>query len=213
MPSMGEALSKAAGYFRRAATRRTGEARGKTLKALAQALIWQHFLALPFDEKECLSAAREALTLLPVQKFPAEHAELNRIAMELEKVSSAASSEAVTRARRVLEKPVDKWLEQTDVISTIDIFHQSASAVGESDPKLALKLWMAVDSLMRSQLEAKRKAHDRFLVCGVLLTIWRSRICSDVLSAFWLPARCLDKRLQRGRNSRSRLSSRQYQAG
>jgi len=164
MPPVSEALPKAAACFRRAAARRTGEARGKTLKALAQALMWHQIFNLPFDPEECLSAAREALTLLPTQSFPAEHAELPRIVQKLDKGSSTSPSEAVARARDVLKKPVEKWVEETNVISTIDIFHQSAGSVGEADPKLALELWMAVDNLIRSQVEAKRKEHDHALL-------------------------------------------------
>jgi hypothetical protein len=169
MPPASEALPKAAAYFRRAAARRTGEARGKTLKALAQTLMWFQCFKLPFDAKEYFSTAREALTLLPTQAFPAENAELSRIVQGLEEGASPSPSDAIARAREVLEKPVDKWLEQTDVISTIDIFHQSAGAVGEIDPKLALELWMAVDTLVRSQPEARRKSHDQALLGYAIL--------------------------------------------
>jgi hypothetical protein len=84
MPPISEAPKKAAFYFRRAAARRTGEARGRTLKALAQALVWHDVLGLPFDLKEFSSAAREALVLLPRQDFPAEHLELNRLISMME---------------------------------------------------------------------------------------------------------------------------------
>jgi hypothetical protein len=164
MPPVSEALPKAAAYFRRAVVRRSGEARGKTLKALAQALRWHQFFGLPFDPNETVSAAREALTLLPIQSFPAEHAELHRIVQELDQGSSTSPSEAVARARDVLKKPVEKWVEETNVIYTIDVFHQSSISVGKADPELALELWMAVDSLMRSQVESKRKEHDELLL-------------------------------------------------
>jgi hypothetical protein len=164
MPPVSEALPKAADYFRRAAARRAGEARGKTLKALAQALMWHQFFNLPFDPKESLSAAREALTLLPMGNFPAENAELHRVVQELDDRSPASASDAAASARDVLGKPVEKWVEETNVISTIDIFHQSASSVGKVDPRLALELWMAIDDLMRSQPEASRKVHDRALL-------------------------------------------------
>jgi CHAT domain len=164
MPPISEAIEKAVGYFRRAAARRTGEARGRTLKALTQALTWLQSLDLPFDSKECASAAREALNLLPVDNFPAEHAELNRIIKNLQQGSAESSSEAVARARKILKKPIDKWLEEKDVIYTIGTFEQTAGAVSDADPKLALELWMAVDSLVRSQPEARRKAHDHELL-------------------------------------------------
>ncbi len=163
MPAITEALPKAVLYFRRAAAHRVGEARGRTLKALAQALIWHQFVDLPFDVNECSNAAREALALLPVERFPAEHAELSRFLQQLQKGPSAPS-EAVTRAREVLRTPVEKWLTKSGALSTLDVFHQSAAATAETDPRLALELWMAVDGLIRSQPEARRVEHDRSLV-------------------------------------------------
>src|SRR5260370_36440375 len=76
MPEVDEALPKAVGYFRRAAARRQGEAKGKTLKAMVQALEWQDILGMTVDAKETIALASEALSLLPIKSYPGEHAEL-----------------------------------------------------------------------------------------------------------------------------------------
>ena len=78
MPPVRDALPKAANYFRSAAQKRSGEARGRSLKALAQTLRWYEYIDLPQERDECIEAAREALSLLPREQYPAEHAELSR---------------------------------------------------------------------------------------------------------------------------------------
>jgi hypothetical protein len=164
MPDIDEALPKAAQYFRRAAARRSGEARGRTLKALAQSLFWQGVRELPVDVDECLSCAREALTLLPAAKFPGEQAELRQLMDHLAKTQSASSYDAVAAAKAVMQTPLDDWVRQKGVVETLDLYHQSAGAVAISDPALALRLWMTVDGLIRSRPEAERKTHDLTLI-------------------------------------------------
>ncbi len=110
MPSIDEALPRAVSYFRRAAARRTGEARGRTLKALVQALNWHKTRGLSFDPEECKSLAREALGLLPFQKFPAEHAVLTQTLEDYGSIRGKTTSETIAIARTVLETPVETWI-------------------------------------------------------------------------------------------------------
>ncbi len=164
MPPIEEALPKAAAYFRRAAARRSGEARGETLKALAQALLWHDIVEIPFERAECLAAAREALTLLPPERFPAQQAEMNRIIERYEKGAAASSAAIIARATELLITPVEEWVKQHGEVSTLDIFTSNAAAVGDENPELAVRLMMAIDDLVRSQPEASRRVHDMALL-------------------------------------------------
>jgi hypothetical protein len=171
LPSVVEALNTSLGYFRRAAERRTGTARGQTLKAIAQAQLWLSLFELPFDGGELLTAAREALTLLPPEKFPAETAELGKMVQMFSGAPGvavdsdpAAVADALAAARGVVARPVEEWVAERGRVATIDIFSQSAGAVQEADPALALQLWMAIDELIREEPESVRRAHDQGLV-------------------------------------------------
>ncbi len=167
MPPVDEALNKSLSYFRRAAERRTGTARGQTLKAIAQAQLWLSLFELPFDVKELLAAAREALTLLPADKFPAETAELGKMVQRFSETAESkvsVDSAALAAARSVVARPVEEWVAERGRVATIDIFSQSAGAVQEADPGLALQLWMAIDGLIRQEPEPVRRAHDQGLV-------------------------------------------------
>jgi hypothetical protein len=164
MPRIEEALPKAAAYFRRAAARRSGEARGESLKALAQALVWHDIVEIPFDRAECLAAARETLSLLPAERFLAQHAEMNRIIERYDKGDPASSAAMVARATELIDTPVEEWVKQRGQVSAIDIFTSNAAAVGDENPQLAVRLMMAIDEVVRSQPEASRRVHDMALL-------------------------------------------------
>jgi CHAT domain-containing protein len=164
LPPIGEALAKALTYFRRAAALRSGEALGRTLKAIAQTHAWLKMQDLPFDAEECVAAARKALSVLPLAKFPSEHAELNTILSGMSEGSRSEATNAVERAEKILARPVVDWVTLSGVIPTIDTFHQSAGEVSDADPELAVQLWAAVDDLIRERPEPVRKAHDEALL-------------------------------------------------
>jgi hypothetical protein len=135
MPPIAEALPKAVGYFRRAAARRSGVARGRTLKALAQALVWHGYAKVPFDRDECVAAAREALTLLP-ESFRAERLELNRIIERYDSRAAEDPAAMLARARQLFDIPLEKWIKQEGSLSTLSIFTANADAVGDQTPSL-----------------------------------------------------------------------------
>jgi hypothetical protein len=164
LPPIGEALPKALTYFRRAAAQRSGEALGRTLKAMAQTHAWLRMQDLPYDAEECIAAARKALSVLPLEKFPSEHAELNSILAGMSEGAASKSSDAVERAKKVLARPVEDWVALLGVIATIDTFHQSAGEVSDAEPELALRLWAAVDDLIRERPEPVRRANDEALL-------------------------------------------------
>jgi hypothetical protein len=164
MPPIKEALPKAVGYFRRAAARRSGEARGKTLKAMAQAFVWHDVVEIPFDRAECVAVARESLSLLPPDRFRAEHAELNHIIEEFQEAASPSSHAQIARARELLDLPIEEWVRREGELSTRNIFSANAGAIGEENPGLAVRLLMAIDDLERSQPEARRRVHDEAIL-------------------------------------------------
>lgn len=163
MPAIEEALPRAAQDFLRAADRRRGEARGKSLKGYVQSLCWQNVLGLPIDKQEGIARAREALALLPPRRFPAEQALLSGIIEHFDETVPSAS-DAVASAQAVLQTPLEGWLEQKDVLATLDIYHANAAAIIDENPELAFRLWMTPDDLVRSQPEATRKAYDLGLI-------------------------------------------------
>jgi hypothetical protein len=172
MPPVDEALNQALIYFRRAAARRTGTARGQTLKAIAEAQLWLRLFEVPFDVKELLAAAREALTLLPADQFPSETAELGKMVQRFLEDGGAAKAEddpaaakaTLEAAWAVMMRPVEEWVAEQGRAATIDIFSQSAGAVADADPDLALHLWMQIDGIIREEQESVRMAHDEALV-------------------------------------------------
>jgi hypothetical protein len=163
MPPIEEALPKAAGYFRRAAARRSGVARGRTLKALAQALNWHSFANVPFDRGECVAAAREALTLLP-ERFLAERLELNRIIERYDSRTADDPAAMLARARQLFDIPIEEWIKREGALSTLSIFTANADAVSDTDPELGVSLLMAVDELVKSRPEAERRIQDETLI-------------------------------------------------
>jgi hypothetical protein len=164
MPRIEEALPKAVQYLRRAAARRSGEARGKTLKAMAQALLWHDVARIPFDRAESVAVARESLSLLPPDRFRAEHAELNYIVERFQQGGSDSSAPLIARAQELLVVPIEEWIRREGESSTLNIFTANAGAISEENPALAIKLLMAIDDLERSQPEARRRVHDEALL-------------------------------------------------
>jgi hypothetical protein len=182
LPPIDSALATASQYLRRAAALRSGERRGQTLKALAQSLLWQDIIDLPINIAELVSAAKEALELLPREKFPSEHTELNRYIEHFANIqqatesssppaangdagkSASSDSERVINARAVLATPVDEWVERLGLVQTDDLFTQTAVAVRDADPALALQLWTAIRGIARQGSEARRRAYDRSTV-------------------------------------------------
>lgn len=174
MPAVEEALPKAVDYFRRASARRQGEARGKTLKALAQALVWQDILEMKVDASQIIASASEALSLLPSESHPGENAELTHIIKRFASKAGLAPPEpeaatdvprkptdAVAKAAKVFATPVDTWVQRIGGREAEDLFQQSASAVAGQNPKLALSLWLAIQPRMQERDEAARSAYVR----------------------------------------------------
>jgi len=181
VPPIEEALPKAVEYFRRAAAVRGGVARGRTLKALAQALFWEDILELPVDAAQIVAAAQEALLLLARDQFPAEFAEMSGMVERFQgraqasadskgaspalqsAAKTAASSNAaqLAHAREVLATSMEEWVERAGRIETLDLFAQSALSVRDLDPALALQLWTALDGLMQDEPEPRRRSHLR----------------------------------------------------
>jgi hypothetical protein len=169
MPPIEQALPKAVEYFRRAALLRSGIPLGQTLKGIAQALMWQDLLELPVDRAEIVAVAQEAVGLLPVDQFPAEHAELAKIIERFGQQSQPQSftPTSAADAAKILETPVSAWVERIGAVRTADVFGQSAASVQEVDPMLALRLWLAIEDLTLTQSEARRDVYYRTLISYV----------------------------------------------
>jgi hypothetical protein len=173
MPDPVEAFGSAIRFFELALPNRTGEARGRTLKALAEAIIWRELAGGPPDRKKARQCATEALTLLPTAKFPTETAVLNRLmrfaneteSHETKDLDSSGDSRAgsPTTGAQLL------WLDPKDVMDQygatfgVERYMWRAREALTADPDIAVsllfRLWPLLDG---PQHESDRRSvvHD-----------------------------------------------------
>lgn len=147
IPPLKEALAKAADYLRRAAEVQQGADRGLSLKALLQALVFQHVAGERPDAAEVQSVASEARSLLKEDRYASERAEIkNLLRWDANQRGQQSSAEEVdiSAAERLLERPIDEWLKEKTPSGLIDLFTQTAVAVEEKAPGLSMSLWLAV---------------------------------------------------------------------
>jgi hypothetical protein len=169
LPEPVAALTTGIGWFRRALSHRSGEARGRTLKALAEALVWREIAGGEADHAAVRACATEALSLLPPGANDTAIQVLHgllRFAAEIADVDAAKDIAATDRASpetaggqgRVGEEPSQDeaspdllWLEPEDVMRRLGetqgrerYLWQARSAV-DNDPHqaigLILRLW------------------------------------------------------------------------
>jgi hypothetical protein len=164
LPPVKEALPKAAEYLRRAAVVRKGVSRGLTLKALLQALVWQHVAGISPETAEVHSVASEALSLLPTDRYAEPRAEIESLtAWDAQQRADKTYTKDLdlSETRLLLEKPIKEWLKVKEPREIIGLFTQSASAVSEKDPRLAMDLWLAVLPLIGVEDEQLKGSHFR----------------------------------------------------
>jgi hypothetical protein len=161
IPTLKAALPKAADYLRRAAEVRQGARRGVALKALLQALVWQHVAGEPPDSVEVQGVGGEARSLLKEDRYASQQAEIENLFdwdAHQRKQQSFAEEVDISAAECLLEKPISEWLEAKQPFELIDLFTQTAGAVREKAPGLAMNLWLAVLPLMDLSDEQQKNA-------------------------------------------------------
>lgn len=132
MPSAPEALATAEGFLRQALPLRTGNARAKTLKALAQALLFKAIAkGEPKPVEEIDSLCREALKVLDPRAEP-------QMVPSLVNMMETWGETEVAMLRKVLEPSPDEMVRRYGPLKTGDALHQTIAAIAVRDPLFAL---------------------------------------------------------------------------
>ena len=191
VPNPVDAFGTAIGFFEQALTNRAGEARGRTLKALAEAAMWREFAGGPADREKVEQSAQEALTLLPAEKYPAEIPVLRRLLKFAARAEIGAqtyredddadadgeaphdpASAAVTSAQLL-------WLDPQDVIDNYGVtlgigrYLWRAREASDDNPDIAISLLLRLWPLLKGpQHEDTRRSVVQELV-NALVALFR----------------------------------------
>jgi hypothetical protein len=160
LPDPQDALHKAVTYLETAASLRSGEPRGRTLKAMVQALHWIETLGGKSDIGVLTEAAREARSLLSEDCYPVEFYELTLLLdFHTKSFGEAAKKEMDLRARRLLETPASVWTKRLGKTETYDRFLMTAEAIRHSNPELALQVWRAAKPVLTEEDEDLKNSY------------------------------------------------------
>jgi CHAT domain len=150
LPQPQEALEKAEKYYRAAAKIRTGELRGRSLKALAQTLLWRSKLDKKERKAEIAEVIERALATLDWRKVPALFVELLSY---LTKVESTQMPPAVAE---ILEDTPESLIRTFGKEATLDIYYYLGDCLTASTPARAVSLLKEVAPLLASASESQR---------------------------------------------------------
>jgi hypothetical protein len=160
LPDPQDALHKSVTYLETAASLRSGEPRGRTLKAMVQALHWIETLGGKSDIGVLTEAAREARSLLSEDCYPVEFYELTLLLdFHTKSFGEAAKKEMDLRARRLLETPASVWTKRLGKTETYDRFLMTAEAIRHSNPELALQVWRAAKPVLTEEDEDLKNSY------------------------------------------------------
>ena len=150
MPEPVEALTAAVGWFQRALPHRTGEERGRTLKALAESLVWREIAGGEADRAAVRAYANEALSLLPAARNEAA-IQVLRTLLRFAQDAPEPEASGKQASPQIDAAPDLLWLEPADVMRSLgdaegrQRYLWLADAVMTSDPHravaLMLRLW------------------------------------------------------------------------
>jgi tetratricopeptide (TPR) repeat protein len=145
-----KALKTAVEYLRRAASKRKSTYKARSLKALAEALMWSEIIGQEVDNEEICRVATEALELFNPEEYAQERAALIALlnkATEGKTTAGKASSEV----ERLLNEPLDSIVAELGSAVTVELFLQTASTLQTNAPQTALELCQRINDLVISQ--------------------------------------------------------------
>jgi hypothetical protein len=143
MPAVEEALRLAEQYLRQAAAIRAGHMRGRSLKALIQALEWLELLEQPVDPAEVTDLCRQSLELLDPDLGP-QH----RLAV-MATLSRYEAPIDPSEVDRTLAASLDEYIRRMGVEQTIDLVVQAVAVLEGSNPRHCLEILRRADSLFQ----------------------------------------------------------------
>ena len=159
MPKPLEALETAVRFFEQALPNRSGESRGRTLKAAAEALRWMEIAGAPPDGERICRYAREALSLLPAAQHPTHVAILRGLMQQYgcDKTERPEHGVGAEGENYLL------WADPADEVrahgdwAAIERYVSSATQAFGEDPNLAIGLLLRVWPLLSQPGQEMRK--------------------------------------------------------
>ena len=162
MPALADAVETAVGFFEQALVHQQREARGLTLKAAAEAVMWRGVTGGVPDPIRVARYATEALALLPAERFPTEVAVLNRLLEYAEQKQAEQSADGAPEPDAAGESKVVTvtkntpllWLEPDEVVAqfgemlAIERYLWRAREASKSDPDITVGLLLRVWPLL-----------------------------------------------------------------
>lgn len=157
LPDVVEGIDAAVGYLRAALMNREDEDRARTLKALAEALVWRGIAGGKREPERVVAAVDEALALLV-------DSENEALIVALQNLRSTSQDQPsgieLDRVRSLLEAPIETLLDSFGVVKVLDHLTQAATlSKNAGDPVTAFTLLERAASLAEhSAPETKRVA-------------------------------------------------------
>lgn len=186
MPDPAAALAQAVTHFDQALPHRSGEDRGLTLKAKAQALIWLAITGEQLQEREAAAAISEARALLDSERHAVHLATLEQLARYVaqhagdeqtraEPASAGRPAEIDQNSPRTFADTL--WLvpeELADVepkLTIVELWHHAAAAEQARRPEVAAALLRRIWPMVAQD---RRGAAMANMVVHPLLTAWHN---------------------------------------
>jgi CHAT domain-containing protein len=143
MPEALEALRLASDYLREAAELASGDTRGRTLKALIQALEWRDGLGDPVSSDDVVQACHEALESLDQAQSPVQWLAVYRT---LERRGHPLDPGELAW---ILRTPVEEWAARLGAASAIELVFHLVELLDDADPPTALGLIRQLTPILR----------------------------------------------------------------
>jgi hypothetical protein len=134
LPTKEQALETAEKYYREAAKFRGGEALARTLKALAQTLLWRNKLDKKDRKAQIEKVVDQALSVVDPRETPALFAEL------LFQQSSIDQTRIPDAVEALLNESPDRLVRRFGYDVTLDVYYYIAAALTSVAPARALSL-------------------------------------------------------------------------
>ena len=153
LPEPDEVLARAEGFYKRAIELRSGEARSRSLKALAQTLRWRTVLDDVDRSAEVDKTIAKAIELLDPDKQPALIAEL--FSWQTKRTSKGA----LELVDELLRESPDGYARRIGIENTLGLYLYLADGLSRVAPERALTLVQLVSHLFAKHGDERRRAN------------------------------------------------------
>lgn len=144
MPPPGTAFRLAEKYLRESVKLSRGDNQYRSLKALSQALTWQHeVLKKVVDQRELLSICRRALRSLDLECYPLQRAAVMSI------ISHHGGRIDLGEIDRFFQRSIDEYLRRLGPVTTVHFVKEIAAILSRHDLGRALDVLRNASTLFR----------------------------------------------------------------